>query len=487
MTDSQYYEHYRGVERGYVDPPDAHRLDEIHSAIGEAALTYAKQGLRVIPVRGLILGPKGGLICDCPSGAKCPPGKAGKHPYLNGWPNLATTDIGQIERWWDEQPTNNVGLAMGGGRLAIDIDLAKSPGEKSGFQELEELEELYGPVPETMAIRTGSGGVHLVFAYPPELTVKNSLAGFQGRARRIDVRGWRGQCVAPPSIHITGNRYELIREMEPVEAPSWFFDSPKGRPKAGKSAGTPKARTSGSKRTKPSLSRDEQKLFDELLDDVDPNAELTPHTEELLMNGRSGDQSSLVQKICLGASAVRFSPAKLFRLMENPYAAGGKGLRTRIRTRGREGGLEWFALSWRNALKFRVAHLTDLQQLREVAERYDWVPTQIPDGQGGKTTVRAASIKGVILAALDLANEYTTTDPMLSKLKLAKLSGLSVKTVRKALIALQELDWLVLKKRASGFDAAIYSFVLNRLDSRTQRAGAVNHQVQGIGESLGKS
>jgi putative DNA primase/helicase len=464
MTETQYSDRYSGEANSYVDPPDADHLAEIHAAIREAAITYAKQGLRVIPVRGLILGSKGDLICDCPLGAKCE--KAGKHPYFKQWQNLATCDVEQVERWWDKQPTNNVGLAMGGERLAIDIDLAKSPGETSGFQELAELEELYGPLPETMTIRTGSGGLHLVFAHPAELIVGNWLPGLKGRAKRIDVRGWAGQCVAPPCIHISGNRYEWVHEVEPVEAPDWFFEKPMGQPTGAiKPASRVRSQNKSpkSKGIKSLLTTDEKKYFDELLDDVDPDAVLAPRTEELLMKGRSGDQSSVVWSIILGASAARFSPDKLFDLMQDPYAAGGKGLRTRIRDRGDDKAKDWFALTWRKALLYRTAFLVELQELRRQVDLYDWVPVVIPDGNGGKTSVRAASIKKVILAALDLANEYTNTDPMLSKLKLATITGLSPKTVRKALRALEQLDWLVLKKKGTHFNAWTYSFVLTRI------------------------
>lgn len=58
----------------------------------EAALQYAAMGLRVIPCQSFR---RRKCTCwkrDCPS--------AGKHPILDNWPVLATTDPATIIQWW---------------------------------------------------------------------------------------------------------------------------------------------------------------------------------------------------------------------------------------------------------------------------------------------------------------------------------------------------------------------------------------------------
>src|SRR5215204_5002650 len=63
-----------------------------------------------------------------PSG-KCSCGKdtcrdVGKHPRTKNGLNDATQKQAQIERWWQQWPTANIGLATGkaSGRFVIDMD-----------------------------------------------------------------------------------------------------------------------------------------------------------------------------------------------------------------------------------------------------------------------------------------------------------------------------------------------------------------------------
>ena len=46
----------------------------------------------------------------------------GKHPRIGDYREKATTDIGQIEKWWNDWPDANIGIATGGDSRLFVID-----------------------------------------------------------------------------------------------------------------------------------------------------------------------------------------------------------------------------------------------------------------------------------------------------------------------------------------------------------------------------
>jgi hypothetical protein len=181
-----------------------------HSARVNAALAdYAARGWRVHPVHGIRNG-----RCTC-NRADCE--HPGKHPRLHRWPEQATTELRTIHRWWAWWPTSNLGTAIGGGRMVLDVD-----GEV-GAESLRDLERRYGALPETPRAISGGGGHHHHFAV--EGIVGNRVRIAPG----IDVRGDRGFVVAPPSLHVSGRRYAWDLAAHPDDlplaaAPGWVLD-----------------------------------------------------------------------------------------------------------------------------------------------------------------------------------------------------------------------------------------------------------------------
>lgn len=145
-----------------------------------------------------------------------------KNPMFKNWPEIATSDASTVARWWDQNPSANVGIATGQKSrvFVLDVDVGKG-----GNDTYETLVNQHGAMPDTWQQITGSGGFHLFFRYP-NFRVTNAAGLFPG----IDIRGDGGQVVAPPSIHPdTGNRYEWdgLREIEQAplaEAPLWLLD-----------------------------------------------------------------------------------------------------------------------------------------------------------------------------------------------------------------------------------------------------------------------
>ena len=105
------------------------------NALLEAALRYAHLGWQVIPLR-----------------------PRDKLPLLTDWPRKATNDPITVEEWWRRWPDANIGIATGEGSgvFVLDVDPAKD-----GLETLEQLQDTYGKLPDTVACQTGGGGLHL--------------------------------------------------------------------------------------------------------------------------------------------------------------------------------------------------------------------------------------------------------------------------------------------------------------------------------------
>ena len=130
----------------------------------------------------------------------------------------ATRDRAQVESWWTQYPSANIGIATGeiNGLLVIDVDIKHDQG-KYGDESLKALEQELGELPETWTAITGSGGLHYYFKYPVghEISISASQLG-----EDLDIRANGGYVVAPPSVHPdTGRVYEWECGSDPAETP----------------------------------------------------------------------------------------------------------------------------------------------------------------------------------------------------------------------------------------------------------------------------
>jgi archaellum biogenesis ATPase FlaH len=135
-----------------------------------AAQSYATRGWRVFPLNG-----------------KVP--FAGTKGFLDG-----TIDPKEIEAFWHQYPSANVGIVTGSksGIFVVDID------GDAGAQSWKDYETAYGKERTTLESQTRRGR-HLYFAQPIGIPVRNQASGELGTG--VDVRGDGGYVVAPPSIH----------------------------------------------------------------------------------------------------------------------------------------------------------------------------------------------------------------------------------------------------------------------------------------------
>lgn len=145
----------------------------------------------------------------------------GKHPRTRNGLKNATTDANQVDKWWRQWPSANIGIVTGApsGIVVIDIDP-----RHGGTKSLAALEQEHGALPPTVESLTGGSGNHLIFGYAGQ------AVGNRANVRPgIDVRGDGGYIVAPPSIHETGNHYRwrvghAPSEIEPTSCPTWLLD-----------------------------------------------------------------------------------------------------------------------------------------------------------------------------------------------------------------------------------------------------------------------
>lgn len=167
------------------------------------ALHYALEwGWAVIPLHSIAAG-----FCTC-GNPQCR--SAGKHPRTARGVHDATRDATQIRKWWTTWPDANIGVATGpvSGIVVLDVD-PRHGGDRS-------MRDLFPDEPITIVQRTGSGGLHYFFRYPPGATIRNSAGRL---APGLDIRGEGGYVVVPPSNHISGRYCWLTEEGELAPLP----------------------------------------------------------------------------------------------------------------------------------------------------------------------------------------------------------------------------------------------------------------------------
>lgn len=195
-----------GRSNGSADsiPPRAEQ-DTHEPPLLEAALSYARRGVPVFPLR---------------AGTKQP--LKGSRGFYE-----ATTDEDRIRRWWRGNADFNIGTPTGerGGILALDID-----GEE-GRKSLSALEMEHAALPATASVDTPNDGEHRYLSFPPGCGVGNS-AGRIGPG--LDVRGEGGYVVLPPSRLNNGRSYRWAESLAVADPPAWLLEASRPQPKPAK-------------------------------------------------------------------------------------------------------------------------------------------------------------------------------------------------------------------------------------------------------------
>lgn len=139
------------------------------SDLRDAALRYAELGYRVFP---------------------CAPGDSRPltdHGFLD-----ATTEVEQIERWWEQHPTANVAIAAAG-LLVVDLDPVEGNAANSWLKDDPDKQLDLAAAPTALTPR---GGRHHVFRKPAG---KGWRCTASRLAPKVDTRTDGGYIVVPPS------------------------------------------------------------------------------------------------------------------------------------------------------------------------------------------------------------------------------------------------------------------------------------------------
>lgn len=174
----------------------------------DSALAHARAGWPVFPTHNV-----DGGRCSC--GKVCP--SPGKHPRTVNGLKDATTDESRIRKWWRRWPDANIAGRCDG--LAVfDVDVRDG---KRGAETLAALEADHGKLKRALVQRTGSGGLHVVFA-------ARDGASYRGKAgKHVEIKsGDGGYIILPGSDHESGGVYaweigDGSRKRLPL-APEWI-------------------------------------------------------------------------------------------------------------------------------------------------------------------------------------------------------------------------------------------------------------------------
>lgn len=138
-----------------------------------------------------------------------------KRPYMTNWLQYTRTRASKqtVANWFNGLSNAGVGVVTGKVSNMVVLDV-----ESDCPYSIEDLLRRY---PTQMYSRTGSGGYHLFYQYPTNVTrVANRVGIFE----RADLRADGGFIVLPPTIHPSGNRYEWLKRGAPGAFPMALLD-----------------------------------------------------------------------------------------------------------------------------------------------------------------------------------------------------------------------------------------------------------------------
>jgi hypothetical protein len=176
---------------------------------------------------------RGWGVFPCQPGGKLPLGLLAPRGV-----HSASTDAAQVADWWAREPAANLGLAVPGDFMVLDVDSraykgptsSRAASERSwvGVEALEALEAHYGALPATATAATPTGGRHYFLSLPDGVAMGNPVGlrmplEVGGGRAAIDVRSAGGYVVAPPSTRPEG-AYTWARQAPIAEAPGWLLE-----------------------------------------------------------------------------------------------------------------------------------------------------------------------------------------------------------------------------------------------------------------------
>jgi putative DNA primase/helicase len=181
-----------------------------------AALDYRRRGWPVLPLcppDHMGVGKSHGKECEQP----------GKVPVVL-WKEYqqAPPEEDDVRRWWQRNPTLNVGTALGpaAGLVRLDVD---GPGGEALLAELSG-----GDLPPTLEFTSGreNAGRGLLYAIPTGVEFQTTYERPK-TDEELRFQALGAQTVLPPSRHVSGSLYQWLpghgpADIDPAPAPTWM-------------------------------------------------------------------------------------------------------------------------------------------------------------------------------------------------------------------------------------------------------------------------
>lgn len=142
----------------------------------------------------------------------------GKEPATANGHKDATNNPAQVDAWWNANPNYNVGIAVApSGLVVLDVDTSqkKDGSWKKGRESLAKIDAELTPTPYAI---TGRGGMHIVYARPPDVPAQRVIGLFE-KESGLDLIG-EGYIVAAPSyLAESGQNYRWAQNVPIVPLP----------------------------------------------------------------------------------------------------------------------------------------------------------------------------------------------------------------------------------------------------------------------------
>jgi hypothetical protein len=140
---------------------------------------------------------------------------AGKRPKEKGWQRYCA-ECRPLEQLLptlgNDRPNLGITTGPASGLIVLDID---DPRQFETFIETHNLD-----LPDTLTVRTGSGGYHSYFKYPVD---GKQYGNRTCKDWGFDVRGNGGQVVAPGSVHLEAGQPYVVKKWEGISRPpAWL-------------------------------------------------------------------------------------------------------------------------------------------------------------------------------------------------------------------------------------------------------------------------
>lgn len=144
-----------------------------------------------------------------------------KPPLFKNELELASNDPQKLRQWHNTFIGCNWGIAVKrSGLIVADVDCKP---DKCGQETLDHLELEHGPLPETLTVRTPSGGYHFYFNATATVKHKMRVSAFGPGVDSTNYVLLPG-CELVDAPDATAGVYEIINDAPVADAPEWFAE-----------------------------------------------------------------------------------------------------------------------------------------------------------------------------------------------------------------------------------------------------------------------